>query len=43
MDLNIHESIRPESEAEEIICGICGEQEIYGMDSDADDEAEKGI
>ena len=43
MVLNIHESIRPESNAEEIICGICGEQEVYGIDSDADDEAEEGI
>jgi len=42
VDLNVQESIRPEAE-EEVICGMCGEQEIYGMESEADDEAEEAI
>jgi len=43
VDLSDHESISPDNNEEETICGLCREQEINGMDSDADDEGEEGI
>lgn len=38
MDLSDHEPISPEDDEEEIICAICGEQEINGIDCDAGEE-----
>jgi len=36
-------SVRPRFEGTEVLCGVCGEDEISGVDSDGDVEGEERI
>lgn len=44
MDLGrrMQPSVRPKKDRVGFMCGVCGEEGVDGLDSDADDEAEEG-